>query len=34
MGVERNENYVKFSIPVSFPVSDYEVEIEKTSKKK
>ncbi len=21
-GVERNENYVKFSIPVSFPVSD------------
>lgn len=33
-GVERNENYVKFSIPVSFPVSDYEVEIEKTSKKK
>ena len=25
-GVERNENYVKFSIPVSFPVSDYEGE--------
>lgn len=25
-GVERNENYVKFSIPVSFPISDYEVE--------
>ena len=24
-GIERNENYVKFSIPVSFPVSDYEV---------
>lgn len=22
-GVERNENYVKFSIPVCFPVSDY-----------
>lgn len=29
-GVERNENYVKFSIPVSFPVSDYEVEDEKS----
>lgn len=23
-GMERNENYVKFSIPVSFPVSDFE----------
>lgn len=23
-GIERNENYVKFSIPVSFPVSDLE----------
>ena len=33
-GVERNENYVKFSIPVSFPVSDYEVETERSSKKK
>lgn len=25
-GVERNENYVKFSIPVCFPVTDYEPE--------
>ena len=32
-GVERNENYVKFSIPVSFPVSDFEEETEKPSKK-
>ena len=23
-GMERNENYVKFSIPVSFPASDFE----------
>ena len=27
-GMERNENYVKFSIPVSFPVTDYEPEKE------
>jgi hypothetical protein len=27
-GMERNENYVKFSIPVSFPVIDYEPEKE------
>ena len=33
-GVERNENYVKFSIPVCFPVSDYEVEAETSGKKK
>lgn len=33
-GVERNENYVKFSIPVCFPVSDYEVEAEASGKKK
>ncbi len=25
-GMERSENYVKFSIPVSFPVSDFEPE--------
>ena len=25
-GIERNENYVKFSIPVSFPVSDVDPE--------
>lgn len=24
-GVETNENYVRFSIPISFPVSDYKV---------
>ena len=27
-GMECNENYVKFSIPVSFPVTDYEPEKE------
>lgn len=25
-GLERNENYVKFSIPISFPISDSEPE--------
>lgn len=27
-GTERNENYVKFMIPVSFPVSDFDPEKE------